>query len=95
VIARSWEPGFRKRLVECGVLPLTFARATDLEAVAPGDELELPTLPHGLEPGRPLVVRNLTRGTQMDVRHDLDARAVAIARGGGLLRYAAAFLPEN
>jgi len=60
-----------------------------------GDELELPTLPHGLEAGRPLVVRNLTHGTQLDVRHDLDARAIAIAKSGGLLRYAAEFREEG
>ena len=35
------------------------------------------------------MVRNLTRGSQLDVRHELDARAVAVARSGGLLRYAA------
>jgi hypothetical protein len=62
-----------------------------VDSFAAGDELELPTLPHGLDPGRPLVVRNLTRGTQLDVRHELDARAIAIIRSGGLLRYAAAF----
>ena len=89
VIARSWEPGFRRLLLDAGSLPLSFGRAADLEAFAAGDEVELPTLPHGLEPGRPLVVRNLTRGSQLDVRHELDARAVAVARSGGLLRYAA------
>jgi aconitate hydratase len=95
VIARSWDPGFRRRLLAAGALPLTFARAADLDAFAAGDELELPTLPHGLEPGRPLVVRNLTNGTQLDVRHDLDGRAIAIAKSGGLLRYAAEFREER
>ena len=95
VIARSWDPGFRRRLLAAGSLPLTFARAADLDAFAAGDELELPTLPHGLEAGRPLVVRNLTHGTQLDVRHDLDARSIAIAKSGGLLRYAAEFREER
>jgi aconitate hydratase len=95
VIARSWDPGFRRRLLDAGALPLTFGRAADLESIAAGDELELPTLPHGLEPGRPLAVRNLTHGTQLDVRHDLDARAIALAKSGGLLRYAAEFRAEG
>jgi aconitase A len=95
VIARSFDPGFRSRLLQAGVLPLKFARPSDLDGFAAGDELELPTLPHGLEPGRPLVVRNLTHGTQLDVRHDLDAHAIAVAKRGGLLRYAAAFRPEG
>jgi aconitate hydratase len=91
VIARSWAPAFHRRLLDAGVLPLSFGRPVDLDAFAAGEEIELPTLPHGLEPGRPVAVRNLTRGTQLDVRHDLDGRAVAIARGGGLLRYGSAF----
>jgi len=95
VIARSFDPVFRRRLLEAGALPLAFARGTDLDAFTAGDEIELPTLPHGLEPGRPLVVRNLTRGTQLDVRHELDARAIAIAQCGGLLNYAAAIGPDR
>jgi homoaconitase/3-isopropylmalate dehydratase large subunit len=95
VIARSFDPVFRRRLLEAGALPLSFARGADLDAFAAGDEIELPTLPHGLEPSRPLVVRDLTRGTQLDVRHELDARAIAIARSGGLLNYAAAIGPDR
>ena len=95
VIARSFDPGFRARLLQAGALPLVFARASDLDGFAAGDELELPTLPHGLEPGRPLVVRNLTHGTQLDVRHDLDAHSIAVAKRGGLLRYATAFARER
>lgn len=95
VIAQSWDAGFRRRLLDAGVLPLRFARAADLDAFAAGDELELATLPHGLEPGRSLVVRNLTRGTQLDIRHDLDARDVVIAKSGGMLRYASDFGTER
>jgi len=94
VIARSWDPRFRRQLLAAGSLALTFGRPADRDGFAAGDELELPTVPHGLEPGRPLVLRNLTRGTQFDVRHDLDARAIAIARAGGLLRFAAGFRAE-
>ncbi|HEY2956210.1 MAG TPA: aconitase family protein [Candidatus Eisenbacteria bacterium] len=94
-IARSWDPVFRRQLRDAGALALSFGRAADLEGFAAGDELELPTLPHGLEPGRPLVLRNLTRGTQFDVRHDLDARGIAIARAGGLLRFAAQYRAES
>ncbi len=88
-IARSWENAFRCELVQAGVLPLRLARAADYDRLSSGDELELPTLPEGLEPGRPLVVRNLTRGTQIVAVHDLSAREIAIARAGGLLPFIA------
>jgi aconitate hydratase len=85
VLARSWAEAFRQDAIEHGLLPLTFASQEDARSLRPGDELELPTLPEGLEPNRPVVVRNLTRGGQLAARHDLDAREITIVRAGGLL----------
>ena len=50
-----------------------------------GDELELPDLPDALEPRKPVVVRDLTRGTQVLLKHDLTAREIERVRAGGLL----------
>ncbi len=91
-IARSFSRSFLRELVQAGVLPLRFTRPADFERLGSGDELELPTLPEGLEPGRALVVRNLTRGTQFIVAHDLGAREIAVVRAGGLLPFAAGML---
>ncbi len=85
VIARSIVPGFRRALALAGVLPLQFVAAPDYGAVARGDELEIPGLPHVIEAGRTLVVRNLSRGTQYSVRHDLSPREAARLCAGGLL----------
>jgi aconitate hydratase len=85
VLASSWSPAFRQDAIEHGLLPLSFANRDDARTLRPGDELELPTLPEGLEPNRPVVVRNLTRGGQLAARHDLDEREIAIVRAGGLL----------
>jgi aconitate hydratase len=85
VLALSLAPLFRDALVEAGVLPLCFATEADYDAVSRGDELEIPGVPEALEPERPLSARNLTQGTQYGLRHGLDARAVALARAGGLL----------
>jgi aconitate hydratase len=86
VLARSFAPSFRKQLVLHGLLPLRFATPGDYDHVRQRDELEIPDLPEGLEPHKPLVVRNLTRGTQYTVRHELAARELVTVRAGGLLR---------
>jgi aconitate hydratase len=88
ILARSWDGDYRRALILAGVLPLRFARPADDERIAAGDELELPTLPEGLVPWQPIVVRNLTRGTQLVALHDLDPREIAIALAGGLLPFA-------
>jgi aconitate hydratase len=88
VLAVSFDPIYRRQLVNAGVLPLRFAVAADREDVGRGDELELPGIPEGLEEGLPLVARNLTRGTQFTVRHDLNARMIETLVVGGVLRRA-------
>jgi aconitate hydratase len=85
MLARSFDPVFRRLLRQHGLLALRFAAAGDCEAVACGDELEIPDLPDGLEPGKPLVVRNLTQGAQYTLHHDLDEAGVREVRAGGLL----------
>jgi aconitate hydratase len=85
VIARSYAPAFVRRLTHAGVLAAEFRHERDEREIERGDELEIPGLPGALEPGRPLTVRNLTRGSQYTVAHRLDARAIDWLRAGGLL----------
>jgi aconitate hydratase len=85
VLARSFDADFRTLLRQHGVLALRFTNDWGGVAVEQGDELEIPDLPDGLEPGKPLVVRNLTQGTQYTLHHDLDAAGVREVRAGGLL----------
>jgi aconitate hydratase len=85
MLALSFEPRFRRLLHLHGLLTLRLGAEGDAAAMARGDELEIPDLPDGLEPGKPLVVRNLTQGFQVAVHHDLDAAGVREARAGGLL----------
>ena len=97
MLARSFDPEFRTLLRQHGVLGLRFGADGDLAAVAHGDELEIPDLPEGLEEGKPLVVRNLTRGAQVALHHDLDEAGVREVRAGGLLaalRLASASAPD-
>jgi aconitate hydratase len=85
VIARSFVPESAAALVRHGILPLAFAMPGDAHEIAAGDELEIPGLPEGLEPRKPLVIRDLTRGTQVLARHDLGVRELEMIRAGGLL----------
>jgi aconitate hydratase len=85
MMARSFDPEFRRLLCQYGLLALRFAADLEATMIGLGDELEIPDLPEGLEQGKPLVVRNLTRGLQVTVHHDLDEAEVAVVRGGGLL----------
>jgi aconitate hydratase len=85
VIARSFAPGHRAELIRHGILPLRQATDTDAGEVAVGDELEFPGLSEMLEPNKPLVARDLTRGTQITLHHDLVPREIELIRAGGLM----------
>jgi aconitate hydratase len=85
VLADSIGRDFARLLALAGVLPLRWAGSDDGASVHSGDELEIPGLPETFLTDRPLVIRNLTRGTQYTLRHDLSARDVERLRRGGLL----------
>jgi aconitate hydratase len=85
ILARGFAPEFRAELARQGVLTLR-AAAADLDGMRAGDELEIPGLPEVLEPNRPAAIRNLTRGAQAIVHHDLTAAEIAMVRAGGRLR---------
>jgi aconitate hydratase len=87
VLARRFDTEFHRHLVHAGILPLLLAHEADVGAIEPGDELEIPGLPEALAPGKPLVVRNLTRGSQYTPQHDLAPRDIAILEAGGLLAF--------
>ena len=97
VLAASYAPGAARTLVHAGVIPLLRPADGGPPVLECGDELELPGMQDGLVPGRPLVARNLTRGTHLSLRHDLSAREIAILRAGGLLPFAlgGARLPQG
>jgi aconitate hydratase len=86
VIALAYTESDRRALLLDGVLPLRPHQAADVARLEPGDELELPDVPDALSPRKPLVLRDLTRGSQLALRHDLSERDIAIVRAGGLLR---------
>ena len=85
VLARSFAPECALAFEQAGILALLGGRFPLAAIAAPGDELEVPSLPEAVEPGHPVGVRNLTRGVQATMQHALDGAAVAVWRAGGLL----------
>lgn len=85
VLALSYAPAMRHHLVLHGVLPLLWRDSDTRDAVRVGDELELTGLPEALVLGGRPIVRNLTRGLSLGVRHDLDPQTLELARAGGSL----------
>ncbi len=74
-------------LINFGILPLTFVNPADYDGVAQGDRLELPGVRDALAPGRTVMVKNATKGTQFEAAHPMNQRQIDILRAGGLLPY--------
>jgi aconitate hydratase len=87
VIAKGIERIHSANLVNFGIVPLTFARPEDYDAIAQGDELVIENLPGALDSGGPILVSNTTKGTSFEARHTLSERQKRILKAGGLLNY--------
>lgn len=87
VIAKSFARIHHANLVNMGILPLTFADEADYTALEQGDEWEIASIHAAMGAGKPLTVRNLTRGTTFEVVYSLTPRQVGIVSAGGLLNY--------
>jgi len=87
VLAQSFARIHRANLVNFGILPLLFVNPSDYGEIAQGDELEIPDVREAIHRGDHIVVRNLTRGTEIMVTHNLSPRQREIVLAGGLLNY--------
>ena len=87
VIAKSFERIHKANLINFGILPLTFKKAEDYNAVDQNDEIEIPDVKESLRSGKPIVVYNKTKGTTFEVEYDLSERQKMILLAGGTLAY--------
>ncbi|BCJ86967.1 hypothetical protein skT53_19520 [Effusibacillus dendaii] len=87
VIAKSFARIHRANLVNFGIIPLTFANESDFDAIDQGDELKIENLRDQILGGNSITVQNVTKGTQVTVKHDLTKRQSEILVAGGLLNY--------
>ena len=74
-------------LINFGILPITFVNPADYDGVAQGDRLEFPGVRDALAPGKTVVVKNATKGTQFEAAHPMNQRQIDILRAGGLLPF--------
>ncbi|MGR3310093.1 MAG: aconitate hydratase [Candidatus Brocadiales bacterium] len=95
VIAKSFARIHRANLINFGILPLTFKKESDYDALAEGDSLGIPDIKlvlkrsEGKATTKPdtVTVRNISKNTQISTTHDLTPRQAQILLAGGLLNY--------
>ena len=87
VIAKSFARIHKDNLINFGILPLTFADPVDYNTVDEGDDLDLSGLKEGLSSGDTLVLKNLTKGTEIKLKHGYSPRQIEIIKAGGKLNY--------
>jgi aconitate hydratase len=87
VIAKSFARIHMANLVNSGILPLTFANEEDYEGIDQGDELVLEDAVNKVETGERFVIRNVTKGKDIEVVLALSERLKEIILAGGMLNY--------
>jgi aconitate hydratase len=85
VIAKSLERIHAANLINFGILPLTFARENDYDAVDQGDDLEIAGIRKAILDGGNLLVQNKTKGTTFEASCLLSTRQKQIILAGGAL----------
>jgi aconitate hydratase len=87
VIAKSFARIHKDNLVNFGILPLTFVDNSGYDGIDAGDELEFDGLVDSLKAGGTLKVKNITKGTEIEVEHGFTERQVDTILVGGKLNY--------
>jgi aconitate hydratase len=87
VIVKSFARIHLANLVNFGILPLTFANASDYDRVKFGDKIVIKGVRQGLRTGDTLTAKNVAGGREFQVKHPLSERQVDIMLAGGLLNY--------
>ena len=95
VIAVSFARIHKAKLVNSGILPLTFVNKEDYERLKMGDELLIVDLPQQILAGEILTVQNKSEGFTFKVNLTVSARQKEILLAGGLLPYTKKMAGEN
>jgi len=90
VIAKEIERIHQANLVNFGILPLVFANPEDYDGVDQGDDLELTGLRGTIAERNTLTIRNVTKGTALEVRLVAAPRQREALLAGGVLNQAGA-----
>ena len=74
-------------LANAGILPLIFKNEKDYDGIDQMDKLELPDIRKAITESGKIMVKNVTKGTEIEAEAVLSNRQRDIVLAGGLLNY--------
>lgn len=86
VVAKSFARIHAANLINAGIVPLTFENPEDYDILEQEDQLKLEGIFAGMDDGF-IVMKNLTKNTDIKLVCDFTDRQKAILKAGGLLKY--------
>jgi len=86
VITKSFARIHRANLINFGILPLTFIEEDDYAKMEQDDKLEIKNLCQQISTEK-IIINNLTKRIEIQVKHNLSDRQKEIILAGGLLNY--------
>jgi aconitate hydratase len=87
VIAKSMERIHEANLLNFGIVPLKFKNENDYDNIDQEDEIEITNLKKAIEQGKPVTVRNKTKGREYETTYNLSDRQKKLLLAGGTLAY--------
>lgn len=87
VIAKSFARIHCANLINAGIMPFTFADGSDYDRIDTDDTLALEGIREKIADGKPVTLKNLTKGEEYALNYDYSNRQTAMILAGGLLNY--------
>ena len=87
VIAKSFARIHCANLINAGIMPFTFADGSDYDRIDTDDTLTLEGIREKIADGKPVTLKNLTKGEEYALNYDYSDRQTAMILAGGLLNY--------
>lgn len=95
VVAKSFARIHCANLINAGIMPFTFADPSDYDRIDTDDILALDGIREKVENGKPVILRNVTKGQEYSLDYDYSERQTAMILAGGLLNYTKNKAKEN
>ena len=87
VIAKSFARIHCANLINAGIMPFTFADGSDYDRIDTDNTLALEGIREKIADGKPVTLKNLTKGEEYALNYDYSDRQTAMILAGGLLNY--------
>ena len=87
VIAKSFARIHCANLINAGIMPFTFSDGSDYDRIDTDDTLALEGIREKIADGKPVTLKNLTKGEEYALNYDYSDRQTAMILAGGLLNY--------